>query len=127
METGESLDDFLEDFPSVSREQVVATLELAGRYFLHTLMRILLDECLPKKLKRELIGHNVFTVQEKGWSGVKNGELLYSAEKEFDVWVTADQNIEFQHNLSRFNIAVAVLVAPRNKLEGINSSDTRTA
>ena len=80
-------------------------------------MQILLDECLPKKLKRELIGHTVFTVEEKGWSGVKNGELLYSAEKEFDVWVTADQNIEFQHNLSRFNIAVAVLVAPRNKLE----------
>lgn len=80
-------------------------------------MQILLDECLPKKLKRELIGHTVFAGQEKGWSGVKNGELPYSAEKEFDVWVTADQNIEFQHNLSSFNIAVAVLVAPRNKLE----------
>ena len=80
-------------------------------------MRILLDECLPKKLKRELAGHTIFTVQEMGWSGVKNGELLRRAETKFDVWVTADQNIEFQHNLSRFNIAVAVLVAPRNKLE----------
>ena len=76
-----------------------------------------MDECLPKKLKRELIGYTVFTVQEKGWSGVKNGELLHKGEKEFDVWVTADQNIEFQQNLSRFNIAIVVLVAPRNKLE----------
>ncbi len=80
-------------------------------------MQILIDECLPKKLKRELVGHNVFTVQEKGWTGMKNGELLRRAEKEFDVWVTADQNIESQQNLSRFDIAVIVLVARRNELE----------
>jgi len=53
-------------------------------------MHILIDECLPKKLKRELSEHTVFTVQEKGWSGVENGELLRIAESEFDVWVTAD-------------------------------------
>lgn len=80
-------------------------------------MQILIDECLPKKLKRELVGHNVFTVQEKGWTGMKNGALLRRAEKEFDVWVTADQNIESQQNLSRFDIAVIVLVARRNELE----------
>ena len=80
-------------------------------------MRILIDECLPKKLKRELVDHTVFMVQEKGWSGMKNGELLRVAENEFDVWVTADQNIEYQQNLSRFNIAVVVLVAPNNRLE----------
>ena len=80
-------------------------------------MRILIDECLPKKLKRELADHTVFMVQEKGWSGMKNGELLRIAENEFDVWVTADQNIEYQQNLSRFNIAVVVLVAPNNRLE----------
>ena len=79
-------------------------------------MRILIDECLPKKLKRELADHIVFMVQEKGWSGMKNGELLRVAKHEFDVWVTADQNIEYQQNLNRFNIAVIVLVAPNNRL-----------
>lgn len=80
-------------------------------------MQILLDECLPKKLKAEFINHTVFTVQEKGWAGMKNGELLRSAEKEFDVWVTADRNIEYQQNLIRFDIAIIVLIAPRNQLE----------
>lgn len=80
-------------------------------------MQILIDECLPKKLKQELVGHSVYTVQEKGWSGMKNGELLSRAENEFDVWLTADQNIESQQNLNRFNIAAVVLVARQNKLE----------
>ena len=80
-------------------------------------MRILIDECLPKKLKQELFGHTVFTVQEKGWAGLKNGELLRQAENEFDVWVTADQNIESQQNLRRFDIAVVVLITPRSRLE----------
>lgn len=80
-------------------------------------MRILLDECLPKKLKEEFISHTTFTVQEKGWAGIKNGELLRRAENEFEVWITADRNIEYQQNLSNFNIATIVLVAPRNQLE----------
>ena len=80
-------------------------------------MRILLDECLPKKLKSEFTGHTISTVQEKGWAGTKNGELLRRAENEFDVWITADRNIEYQQNLSNFDIAVIVLVAPRNQLE----------
>ncbi len=80
-------------------------------------MRILIDECLPRKLKWELPEHTTFTVQEKGWAGMKNGELLTRAENEFDVWVTADQNIESQQNLERFNIAVVVLISPRNQLE----------
>lgn len=82
-------------------------------------MHILIDECLPKKLKRELTGHTAFTVQERGWAGMKNGELLQRAEKEFNVWVTADQNIEYQQNLKQFDIAVVVLVAPRNELESL--------
>ena len=82
-------------------------------------MHILIDECLPKKLKRELREHTVFTVQEKGWAGMKNGELLRQAEKEFNVWVTADQNIEHQQNLEQFSIAVVVLVAPRNELKSL--------
>ncbi len=82
-------------------------------------MRILIDECLPKKLKHELKNHHVITVQEKGWNDKTNGELLNIAEKKFDVWLTSDQNIESQQNLNRFNIAVVVLVAHRNSLESL--------
>ena len=82
-------------------------------------MHILIDECLPKKLKRELREYTVFTVQEKGWAGMKNGELLRQAENEFNVWITADQNIEHQQNLKQFSIAVVVLVASRNELEAL--------
>ena len=82
-------------------------------------MHILIDECLPKKLKQELHRHTVFTVQEKGWSGLENGDLLRVAENEFDVWVTADKNVEYQQNLDRFDIAVVVLVASRNRLDAL--------
>ena len=50
---------------------------------------------------------------------MKNGELLRRAEKEFNVWVTADQNIEHQQNLKQFDIAIVVLVASRNELEAL--------
>ena len=82
-------------------------------------MHILIDECLPKKLKQALQGHAVFTVQEKGWSGIENGDLLRIAEKEFDVWLTADRGIEYQQNLNRFDIAVVVLIAYRNRLDAL--------
>ena len=51
-------------------------------------MRILLDECLPKRLKRDLVGHQARTVPEMGWASKKNGELLALAEPEFDVFLT---------------------------------------
>ncbi len=76
-------------------------------------MRVLLDEQLPRQLAPELIGHHVSTVQQQGWAGLKNGELLRRAgEKAFEVFVTADQNLEFQQNLSRSGVGVIVLVAP---------------
>ena len=58
-------------------------------------MRILLDESLPSELKGECAGHDVRMVQEAGWSGVKNGELLRRAAERFDVFDTADQNLQF--------------------------------
>ena len=64
-----------------------------------------------------MVGHTVFTVQEKGWSSTKNSELLRLAEKEFDVLATADRNLEYQQNLSLFDIAVVLFVAPNNRLE----------
>lgn len=58
-------------------------------------MRILLDECLPRQLKSDLIGHDVATVPEMGWRGLKNGELIRRAENSFDVFVTIDQGLQY--------------------------------
>jgi hypothetical protein len=80
-------------------------------------MKVLLDECVPRKLKRELAGHDVLTVTEKGWSGVKNGELLALAEVEFDVFLTVDQNLKYQQNLQTFHISILLLVARNNRLK----------
>lgn len=68
-------------------------------------MRVLLDEQIPRHLARELRGHDVSTVQQKGWAGLKNGELLrMAADAGFDVFVTADRNLEFQQNLSQTRV-----------------------
>jgi hypothetical protein len=80
-------------------------------------MRILLDESLPRRLSGELPGHSVKTVSEMGWSSVENGELLRRAADQFDVFLTADQNLQFQQNLSALQLAVVVFVAQTNKLE----------
>ena len=81
------------------------------------LLRVLLDECLPKKLKREFANCVVSTVSEMGWAGTKNGELMKVAEGHFDVFVIADQNLQYQQNLSYSYIGVIVLVATNNRLE----------
>jgi hypothetical protein len=59
-------------------------------------MRVLLDECVPRALRKELPGHEVKTVAEAGWAGVKNGELLELAARQFDVFLTVDRNLEYQ-------------------------------
>ena len=82
-------------------------------------MRILIDECLPKRLKLELRDNFVRTVPEAGWAGKQNGDLLRLAEKDFDVFLTNDQNMEHQQNLSRFNIAFVVLQAPTNDINDL--------
>ena len=84
-------------------------------------MRILLDESLPRRLRRAFPGHEVVTVVEAGWSGVENGELLRLAATRFDIFVTADQNLQYQQNLSALPITVAILVAPNNKLESLRA------
>ena len=82
-------------------------------------MRLLLDESLPRPLARLLVGHAVRTVTEMAWTGLRNGELLRQAAAEFDVVLTADQNIAFQQNLTTLPIAVVVLVAPSNRIESL--------
>ena len=81
-------------------------------------MRLLLDECVPRALKRELTGHEVSTVQTMGWAGTRNGALLRAAAPDFDVLLTVDQGIEFQHDLSGLAIAVVILVATSNDVVG---------
>ena len=82
-------------------------------------MRILLDESLPVELRDELPLHAVRSVQEMGWSALKNGELLLRATRQFDVFVTADQNLQYQQNLGNLPIAVAVLVARSNRIQSL--------
>ena len=85
-------------------------------------MKVLLDECVPRKLKAEIANHEVSTVTENGWSGLKNGELLGLAEAEFDVFLTTDQNLSFQQNLPRFNIGVVVLAARNTRFKTLVQS-----
>ena len=77
-------------------------------------MRVLIDENLPRMLKAALVGHFVQTVQTAGWGGIKNGALLALAESSYDVFVTGDQNLRYQQNLSSRNIAIIEL--PSNLL-----------
>ncbi|HEV8679301.1 MAG TPA: DUF5615 family PIN-like protein [Stellaceae bacterium] len=83
-------------------------------------MRILLDEQLPRQLARQIEGHEVRIVQQQGWAGLRNGELLRRAAADrFEVFVTADQNLQFQQNLTGSSLAVIVLVARSNALEDL--------
>jgi len=82
-------------------------------------VRILLDESLPRPIARLLPEHEVRTVGEMGWTGVRNGELLQLAADDFDVFLTADQNLEHQQNRGALPIAVVVLVAPTNRIESL--------
>jgi hypothetical protein len=76
-------------------------------------MRLLLDECVTNYLKPEFIGHDVSTIDEAGFKGLNNGELLEAAFSRFDVLVTVDQNLRFQQNLKNLSIAILVFRAKR--------------
>jgi predicted nuclease of predicted toxin-antitoxin system len=80
-------------------------------------MRILLDECVPSRLRKEFSNHQVSTVPGMGWASIKNGKLLNLAETLFDVFLTVDRNMPFQQNIANYNIAVVILVAPNNRLK----------
>lgn len=82
-------------------------------------MRVLLDECLPRRLKRELPEHEARTAPEMGWASKKNGELLALAAVDLDVFLTTDRNLSYQQNLSAFDIAVVVLVGPSNRIDDL--------
>ena len=79
-------------------------------------MRILLDECLPRRLKWQFPGHDVTTVPEAGWAGRKNGDLLQLMTGLFDIFITIDRGIAFQQQLADRPFAVLLLQARSNRL-----------
>lgn len=88
-------------------------------------MKILLDECIDRRLAKEIIGFEVKTVPQMNWAGIKNGELMRLAESEFDVFITVDRNLSFQQNLPKFNISVLVLKAKSNSLKDLQPLTTK--
>jgi hypothetical protein len=80
-------------------------------------MKILLDECLPRKLKYDITGHEVSTVTEMGWSSIRNGRLLDLTEPLFAVLLTVDRNMEHQQHITGRKLALGVFISPNNKRE----------
>ena len=78
-------------------------------------MRILLDEGVPIQIRKALGTNSVTTVQEAGWSSFTNGELLSVAEGAFDLFITADQNLKYQQNLTGRKIAILELSSNRRR------------
>lgn len=83
--------------------------------------RVLLDENLPRLLKRDLDGFEVLTVVEAGWAGTKNGALLRLAAANFDVFVTADRNLPHQQMLTDFPLGVVLLAIGSTKLDDLRA------
>jgi hypothetical protein len=79
-------------------------------------VKLLLDECVDQRLAKELRGHVVTTVPRMGWASKRMASFWRLAEQQFEVFITTDQNLSFQQNLIKFNIAVLVLYAPTNRL-----------
>jgi len=80
-------------------------------------MRLLLDECVPRKFKNSMPGHDCRTVPEMGWAGKKNGALLLLAEKSsFQVFLTLDRGFEYEQNLQGKSIAVVLIRSKSSRL-----------
>lgn len=82
-------------------------------------MRLLLDECLPRQLKRALTGHEAVTVPEAGLAGIKNGALLRNANERFDAFITVDANLRYQQNLTGISLRIIVLRAVSNDMSDL--------
>jgi hypothetical protein len=84
--------------------------------------RVLLDENLPRKLRRDLPEFTVRTVQEEDWTSYANGQLLERAQDRFDVLLTADRRLQFQQNLARYRIGVVVVLTVSLRYRTIRSA-----
>jgi hypothetical protein len=82
-------------------------------------MKIIIDECVPSIVKASLIDRDIVTVQEMGWAGVKNGELLRLVVAQFDVFITSDKNLRHQQNLPALDVIMILL--PSNRVPVVNA------
>ncbi len=88
-------------------------------------MKVLLDACVPRPLRQFLPGHTVHTAQEMGWGQLKNGALLQAVESQFDAFLTSDQNLKYQQNVTGRKLAILVL--PTNDWPTIRSKTDEIA
>jgi hypothetical protein len=82
-------------------------------------VKIRLDHCLPRRLKRAILPHIASTAAEMGWERLRNGKLLAAAASQFDVFLTIDKNLKHEQNLATLPISVVVIMAPSNRMEDI--------
>ena len=80
-------------------------------------MRLQLDESVPMQLRSLLVGHDVWTVRQMEWDAKSNGELLALARDEFDAFITLDQNLEHQQDITERDIPIIVLIAKRSRID----------
>ena len=79
-------------------------------------MKVFLDECVDWRLSRDIVEHEVFTAQQMQWAGLKNGDLLARASRQYDIFITVDRNLAFQQNLENYGLAVVILESRSNRL-----------
>jgi hypothetical protein len=77
-------------------------------------VKLLLDECVTRHPKRDLPGHDVHTVEDAGFKGLENGDLLKAASGAYEVLITVDRNLPYQQSLACLDIAILILAATRN-------------
>jgi predicted nuclease of predicted toxin-antitoxin system len=88
-------------------------------------MKLLLDECMPRRLRRDLTGHDVSTIEQAGLKGLQNGRLLRAASGVFDVLLTVDQNIPSQQNIRTLPVAILIFVVKGNTYENLKALTPR--
>ena len=89
-------------------------------------MHVLLDECVPREMRSELLDHAVKTVVEMVWAGTRNGTLLRRAISEFEVLLTVDQGVPYQQNIEGLAVALIIIKAPSNDINATGSSRDST-
>lgn len=82
-------------------------------------MTVLLDESVPRLVQERLPQLAIRTVQEMGWNGLKNGDLLKRAESQLDIFITADKKLQYQQNLSNIRLPIIVLPSNQVKIGGV--------
>ena len=83
-------------------------------------MKLLLDECVPRRIKRDFLDCEIFTIEEAGFKGLKNGNLIRAASDIFDVLITVDKNIRHQQNKESLLLAIIILSAKSNRYESLS-------